>query len=304
MKQLIFTLLIASIFLISFSVSVSAEATVYDDFSGPELDLSKWTISTKSTLPNEYFVDTGEEVYHISQPVVVGDTNIHLTMLQGVTNETIEYDLIYNSGSGNHMHNINFAPYPTYWYPSGSNIYIGYWNSPGEWGTQTGTYHITIDFDSALQKADISVERPDSTFWTGVADLSSILPPYHLLMQSGTGHNGIMHFDYDNFVITTDGEEPPEPPNDLEERVAALEEKVEELEDRMTLAEAAITAIYDILNGMTGGLFDQIIGFLSHAPNGIKKQMICGYMEDEGLTEYSALGLDCEIKTNGNCFCK
>lgn len=189
--------------LVSLSLFCStASAAVYDDFSGATLNLSKWFETTTVSFPDEHMVNTTEQAYHIAQHSVEGDRDVHLTMSKGVTDETIEYDLIYVSGSGNHLHNIHFAPYGYPWYTVGLNYYIGYWNYPGEWGSQQGLYHIKVDFDSGLKKADISIRRPDGTYWTGVADLSFTSPPYHLLMQTSAGHNGVMHFDYDNFVIT------------------------------------------------------------------------------------------------------
>jgi len=526
MKQPIIALFIASIFFISFSVSAYAETTVYDDFSGPELDLSKWFISEKSNPnvqgpPDEYWIDTIIHNYHTQQ---YSEKEVELIMTAArefYPGERVEYDVTKNSGSGNHL-SMMFIDYDGYKYPDDRPGYVfGYWNGDKGAGNYEGNYHITLEFFDDYAVLDVSGPNGTSTHQI----INDISIPYEFSFVSRTGHNGMFHIDYDNFVITTkeitgeyevdnntvalwhfnegngtiaydetgvnhgtisgavwdmncfygkclnfdgeddyiavpdddsltfyegnftieawfklsephqdynlnfvgcpnydnsckwiiikngeyglvlyhdgylkfyiasghgipatyksstknyweanrwyhvagvfengnkwkiyiDGEldtegnqtyypmvterqltigamhdpalgsdlgyvngtidevrisniardfEAKEEPSDLEERVAALEEKVGELEDRMTLAEAAITAIYDILNGMTGGLFDQIIGFLSHAPNGIKKQMVCGYMENEGLIEYSALGLDCEIKANGNCFCK
>lgn len=171
---------------------------LYDDFSGTTLNSSKWNETTDSNFPDEYYLNTTEEAYHVSQitPNSPG-TALHSVMTKNITDEVVEYDIYYMSGSGNHLHNIHFAPYGYSWYSG--NYYIGYWNYPGDWGNQTGKYHISIDFDSYLEKADISIERPDGTYWNGDADLSFTSPPYYLLLQTSTGHDGIMHFDYDNF---------------------------------------------------------------------------------------------------------
>ncbi|MFH1444912.1 MAG: LamG domain-containing protein [Nanoarchaeota archaeon] len=518
MKQPIIALFIASIFLISFSISVSAETIVYDDFSGDEMDLGKWHIKCGFSIypcPDEYYLDTSEEVYHIAQ-LGSGESRLILTMTNySFSDEKLEYDVNYVSGSGNRMQHtyIDEKSLESYMQEQYGCSYcggIGYWNNPMSIGNDFGIYHYEISFTET--GIDVAVTRPDSSVWTTTVDIdqTSLEPPYEIGVMSATGHNGIMHFDYDNVVITTeepsgeyevdnntvalwhlnegegdtafdetgvnhgtingaiwdmncfygkclnfDGEDDhvivpdgdsldlttegtleawiktpggeyggivgkatnyfgdtfaysfqqntavhggrlmlvfssggsghcqeiigntpitdnqwhhvaatwngtviniyidgdldasvpqtcspwvtnfplhignlggantpqdtflgkidevrisniardfeidEEEPSDLEERVAALEERV-------TVLEGMMVAVQDGLDALSGAFYDfvdMIISFLSHQPNGIKKQMICGYMEDEGLTEYSALGLNCEINNNGNCFC-
>lgn len=207
MSKLIFGFVLVCFLLVT-SPSVLADSMIYDDFSGSTLNLSKWEETTDCNFPAEHFVDTAEQVYHIAQPSIVGDTALHLIMKEGLTDQTIEYDLEYVSGSGNHLHNFWLAPYGEYFGWCSGNCYIGYWNAPGIYGSDFGTYHIKFEFNSTSEEVNVSVKRPDGTYWTNIADLSSTNPPYHLLIQASTGHNGLMHFDIDNVVITTPELEP------------------------------------------------------------------------------------------------
>jgi hypothetical protein len=174
---------------------------LYDTFDVPPLDDNKWNETTASGFPDEHGVNASEKAYHVAQPTIAGDKDVVLIMTKGFWNETVEYDMTYKPGGGNHEHWVNFLPFSFAPPCPDINCYIGYWNVPGSWGNQTGTYHITVAFNSTGKNAHISVKRPDRTFWKGTFDLSSHTPPYHIYMYERTGHNGQMHFDIDNVVI-------------------------------------------------------------------------------------------------------
>ncbi|MFH1824235.1 MAG: hypothetical protein ABH873_03300, partial [Candidatus Firestonebacteria bacterium] len=222
MKQSIFILFIASIFLISFSINVSAETFVYDDFSGPELDLSKWFFETEldpyaEGHPDEYYVDTALQNYHVKQ-----NTQSNRQLLVSMSRilqpgETLEYDVDYVSGDGNRVttFHINYVPngrslgyYMSEQYGCSYCGFIGFWNSPGSIGNDFGLYHFKIEFVDDFMR--VHVTKPDSSVWTTViyGNQTSLEAPYKFTFESRTGHNGIMHFDYDNFVIIANGEEP------------------------------------------------------------------------------------------------
>jgi len=195
----VFTLA-ALVFAITLVPGTNAETFVYDDFSGPTLNTDKWTDTTLSVFPDEHFVNTNEENFHIAQysPTPSDDS---LIMTMALTDEIVEYDLYYVSGSVSHTHQFRFIPQIPWCV---GNCFIGNWGINGDWGYQTGTYHIWMDFDSTQETINVSIKRPDGTYWTQVGDLSSVDPPYYLVLQSTTA-NGKMHFDYDDVIITTEG---------------------------------------------------------------------------------------------------
>lgn len=78
-----------------------------------------------------------------------------------------------------------------------------------------------------------------------------------------------------------------------------LVKKVQDLENRMNLVERIIRRIQDVLKKITG--------YLTYLPKGQRKHMVCGYMIDNNITEYSDLGLTCELiekrkKVKCKCF--
>ncbi len=171
----------------------------YDTFHNAPLNTNKWIETTVSGHPDEHFVNVQERRFHVAQ-LSSGIKDHHLSMVKGLKDETVEYDVYYNSGSGDqHMHNFQTSPYGAGW--NCGFCYLGYSASgtPGLWGTQTGKYHIEADFNSAHEEVDLSIKRPDGTFWTGTVDLSYTSPPYYPLLQTST--TGTMHFDYDNVKI-------------------------------------------------------------------------------------------------------
>lgn len=95
---------------------------------------------------------------------------------------------------------------------------------------------------------------------------------------------------------------PQEPPcncSELQQRIESLEGNLTELKGRVGALEASITAIQSSISLLQEGLDtfrSLILGYISNAPDAAKKTMICGYMKDNNLTKYSALGLSCEIK--------
>jgi len=67
---------------------------------------------------------------------------------------------------------------------------------------------------------------------------------------------------------------------------------------------ASIEESIDLIQTAIDGFMSKINSYLSHLPFGLKKQMVCGYMEDNNLTSYDDLGLHCELKNKGKgCVC-
>jgi len=199
---------------------VQAGVVFSDDFSG---DLSQWTVIVDpnpyvSGFPDEYGVQNG--VFHTAQlsPAEKGLYLYPNFIIQ--EGDVLEYDIIYTSGAGNRLSRliINDIPlsirmrdidnYPCYQntcYLAGSGQ-IGYWNDEPELGNEYGTYHVTLEFNS--DTIDIEFIKPNGSVWTHTT--TQVYPPFEFAISSRTGHNGMFHLDYDNYVIQRDVSDIPE----------------------------------------------------------------------------------------------
>ena len=278
------TLVFLGIFLIGI-VSAVQVCETYDDFSSENLDLNKWNEYSNIGFTDEHLVENN--IYHISQNTE-GDRETNLEpKRQFVNGESFSYELIYNSGSGNHasqpLINGNYPPSQIeVCSASGGCGVIGFWNSIPDLEAQNGTYEITFEFFSNQVK--MKTIRPDdveiiNTF-TGNSE------PYNLTINTHTGHNGLLDFDYDNFILCSQlGEQ------DLESRIESLEQRVDELENRVSLLES---------------LVNKIKGYFSFMTLGFKKQILCSELEESGENSTQDYGISCQIiERNGRerCFC-
>jgi len=85
----------------------------------------------------------------------------------------------------------------------------------------------------------------------------------------------------------------------LEDKVSSLESQVQSNTEKIGTLEVSITAIQSSISLLQEGLDafrSLVLGYFSNAPILAKKSMVCGYMKDNSLTDYSALGLTCQIK--------
>ena len=115
--------------------------------------------------------------------------------------------------------------------------------------------------------------------------------------------------------------EAPVPPITLDDRVTTLEQQIKDLqqenqnqENRIGLLEAttatinsALTQVQNSISTITTQLsqlqetINKILGFLSNSLE--RKVMVCGYMKDNSLKDYNALGLTCKIGKYSLCNC-
>lgn len=177
---------------------------VYDDFSGPSLDSSKWIITRDDSgvggdLPTEYYLDTTTKNFHTAQREATERGIILTSTRQFQPGEVLDYDVTYVSGSGNHMSRIFVNGIP---FRPSDDVAIGYWNEPypakQNWGDVTGkTVHWKAEFLDGSVTVTLTVD--DKTYIRTVTGLAA---PYTIGVNSRTGHNGLFEFDYDNFVIS------------------------------------------------------------------------------------------------------
>ncbi len=205
--------LFSSLFLIVLFTIFSINTTsafnfchTYDDFSSGNLNNSKWTESTFHGDPftDEHFVNTTAEVYQVKQNTE-GDAETNLIPnRQFVAGESFSYEVTNMlSGSGNHasqpLINGNYPPYQLEecnYRTAGCGV-IGYWNDFPDLGDQIGTYKITYEFSHDQVK--MTAIRPDNI--TVINTFTGNSEPYTLAINTHTGHNGKLYFNYDNVII-------------------------------------------------------------------------------------------------------
>jgi len=175
---------------------------LYDDFSSGALDSSKWTESLFNGPPFPEFHAVSSEAYNVYQ-TSVGDTTIILSPnRQFASGDVFQFDLTYNSGSGNNSVNFllnnayipNVDPQTTPLPGSGT---IGYWNGLPDTGNALGTYTIKESFFS--DRVEQTITRPDSTTISHVYSGASY--PYTFGINPHTGDNGTMNFSIDNAYL-------------------------------------------------------------------------------------------------------
>src|SRR3989338_1945788 len=89
--------------------TASAATAVYDDFSGPSPDTTKWTEQTDAAgYPAEHYVNEVEGRFHILEDTERDSEHQIVMTRQMVPGEILEYELYYNSGSGNRIHRAGF----------------------------------------------------------------------------------------------------------------------------------------------------------------------------------------------------
>jgi hypothetical protein len=191
--------------------AVQATSVVYDDFSSPLLNTTKWTESTDLEswpLFDEHAV-TSELRYHTAQ--LAPDNRVILLTSNRVfvPGESLTYKTYVQSMSGNILSRptINGIPLDLL---AGSSCAgystcadIGYWNGVSEAGDAPGLYVVSIAFSNGT--INLTFTNPLSQTFTRT--LGPVIPPFTFGVASRTGHDGVGHIDYDDFVITQ-----PDPP--------------------------------------------------------------------------------------------
>ncbi|MBI2628621.1 hypothetical protein HYW74_00885 [Candidatus Pacearchaeota archaeon] len=277
-KYLIISLLIT---LSIFSVSATQVCETYDNFSSESLNTNKW-IEIDGGL-DEFGVNESEGVYHTAQ-FNQSDKRVTLQVNRiFIPGDIIEYDVNYINGSGNRRHTINVDGISDSW------SLFGFWNtiSDGGVGNDFGLYHIKINFTE--QGVSDKIILPNGTIVFTIPDgkLPSPGSNHSFGLVTSTGHNGIVHMDYDNVVICLEQQEP----TDLEVRLTELEGRVNELEDKINLLE-------ELINNLKSYFF--------FMPISIRKSILCDSLEKTNTTYVSEWSLSCELQTRNNrtrCLC-
>lgn len=284
-KKILVSIVLTIIILIGL-VSAIQTCQVFDDFSSDILDTSKWeegyARSGGGDWIDEHYLDTTNQNYHTSQ-LSQADKGVELKSLHIFqAGDILEFDLIYDSGSGNHWGCI-FWDETSNW--NDGLICVGHWNEVSSHGGEYGTYHIKGTYKEAGIDMEMILPNGSTETWDYRSSIyAEIRAPYTFSIITRTGHNGLAHMDYDNFEICSE-----EPDPALEERVEAFEQRTENLEEKIEILEKLISKINFYFNFM---------------PYFIKKRILCGSIKE---TQIEDLGLNCELKQLRNkekCVCK
>jgi hypothetical protein len=175
---------------------------IYDKFTYPILNNSKWieVIATDmgTGMLDEYYIENG--IYHTAQ-VNIGDGGTGLVVKDYAFQhgDTIEYDVEYTSGEGNRISTVmlNGDAY--------SSTLIGYWNEiHAEGSNEYGVHHVKLTF-LGFEGVKVEIDRPNGDYntWMQIYSRYNVYPAeeYTFGIVTRTGHNGLVHIDYDKIVI-------------------------------------------------------------------------------------------------------
>jgi hypothetical protein len=171
----------------------------YDDFSGQNLSLNKW--SESGTL-DEHYLNSFEGAYHTKQNSPADRTAVMQVLNHNFSpGETFRYEMDYNFSSGNVGSFVSIDSATNNWLP------IGYWSGCGGGsgpracpaGNDTGTYNVKVDFYQGYY--NVTIRNPNGT-WIPMTGFPQIGGTTHTVgFGTRTGHNGIVHMDYDTVQI-------------------------------------------------------------------------------------------------------
>lgn len=322
-KSKIIYLSILVIIFISF-ISASQICQIYDDFSSGNLDTDKWEIRRDVmgfSLTNEYWVDNNLENFHIQQSIIEGQTpNQKHTYIfpkrKFTTGDILEYDVNLISKEGSYIQMVLLT----------GSQYIrvgifGWWSNSIQGYNELGVSHIKIEF----QENNFHLERttPSNVTLIDNLALTDTNGEYELYVGGGIGDNGKVHMDFDNFKLCTELSQPT-----IEERVGFLESwkqiiedwripiinslavltsKVLELTEKINNQEERITALEN-----SSAIEDLTPNYWKYLSANERKNIVCGYAEDNHLTDIEDLGWSCRLtyknnrwnKEIANCKCK
>ncbi len=186
------------------ALSPPLSCRTYDDFSSGSLNAVIWDESNTfhgTPFTDEHFVNREEGAYHIQEKIEEDrETNL-APRRQFVAGESFSYKVIVQNGSGNHasqpLINGNYPPTQLEQCDYAGCGVIGYWNGLGDLGDEVGTYNIKYEFFPNQVK--MTAVRPNGAVVINTFTGNS--QPYTLTINTHTGHNGKLHFDYDDAVI-------------------------------------------------------------------------------------------------------
>ena len=186
----------------NFTMIVS-KSTVYDNFNGSPLNLTKWNISCGDVLGCVPVVkiNTTTQTFEIAQPTPHGISQSTATYFNLIGHnftdgEVLEFDVNYTANVGNQVLGFTYDTLP----PAPCFSCMGYWNGVVGDGNLVGNYHFKITFfGNGTILVDIT--KPDNSH--AIRNYNYATNEPHFYLSAATGHDGVLRVDYDNFVIST-----------------------------------------------------------------------------------------------------
>ena len=182
----------------------------------------------------------------------------------------------------------------------GGFILVGYTESFGEGGTDC--YVVRTDNEGELLWSQTYGEEGSNM----CADITRTSDNGYAL---GGSTQNIDEEDYDFWLIKMEIEIEEAPMTDLEQRVGILEILVEGLADGLQHLEDMFNTIENQVQELMDSTDyleeenEKLNSYLSYTPQEFKEEMLCGYMRENNVNEYTDLGFQCEILQDGHCMC-
>ena len=263
------------------AVSAVQVCETYDDFSSGVLDTNKWEIRQDTEgqpLMDEYGVlEENEEFVFHTQQNTMEDRRVYLFPKRNfTTGDSIEYDINLISSEGTYAQMVLLT--------GDQSIRIGMRGTAAGFD-ELGTAHMKLVFEE--NNLHIERETPSHNLLIDNLTLTNTNGNYSLYIGSFSGSNGMVHMNYDNFILCSGQEES----SDLEARLTALENKVDELEDRINLLDTMI---------------NRIKSYFFFSPLSVRKAILCDSLEKSNETEITEWDLTCKIQSKNSrerCVC-
>ena len=322
------SLLVLGVFLMVFMIGgvfAILDCQVYDDFSQPVLNQSRWWVNADPQRQNvmDGGIDKNLQTFYTQQNTTE-DRRVYLVpKIQFTIGDQLSYDVnvINKSGHYGNLVLISQDDFPI------NNVFsrlgvVGYNNGPQPFD-ELGISHIKLVF---LEKS-LSIIRisPSGKNYSQEISLPTINGSYRLLVGSFSNNNGTpVHIDYDNFVLCNEREL-----TTIEKRIDNLDQRVSSLESNITLLQSWKQILENHIEGLMvsvgeafGFIEDQnarIINLENKSPqnntnsfpnyfkylsSSERKAMVCGYGQENNLTTMNDLGFNCIITYKTNQYTK
>ena len=189
-----------------FNAILESSPIFYDDFSASTLNSEKWDVKSDvegQPMMDVFGLDTSLQNFHMQQNFI-GDRRTYLVPKHSfTTGDVIEYDFNVISKEGNYMQmdlltGDQYIRLGIMGYVSGVQGY-----------DEFGTSHVRVEF----QEGNLALRResPSGLVLFDNLSLTNQNGDSTLYIGAGSGHNGKTHMDFDDFYLSTQRDDIPEP---------------------------------------------------------------------------------------------
>lgn len=85
---------------------------------------------------------------------------------------------------------------------------------------------------------------------------------------------------------------------EMQDEISILKQQLKQTQDKVSILETTINNLIQTVNNIQTsltGFITKVINYLSFLPKGQRKDMVCGYMLNNNINNYSDLGLTCQL---------